>query len=134
MGILFWRQAVDGFKELRTKVYLLNIVFLQLFNFPSESFSLIYYIIYHWLCWVFVAANDLSLGVVSRDYSLLRSSGFSLWRLLSLRHTGSVDVAFGFSCHGKYHLPRPGLEFMSSALTGGFLPPGPPGNPPVNHF
>ena len=47
VGILFWRQAVDGFRELRTKVYLLNIVFLQLFNFPSESFSLIYYIIYH---------------------------------------------------------------------------------------
>lgn len=33
---------------------------------------------------------------------------------------------------GAWELPRPGIELTSSALTGGFLPTGPQGSPPVS--
>ena len=33
--------------------------------------------------------------------------------------------------HGMWDLPRPGLEPVSPALTGGFLTTAPPGKPPV---
>ena len=60
------------FNALSVKLYGLNIFF-----------EFIYFIIYFWLCWVFVAAHGLSLDVVSGGYSLLQCAGFSLqWLLL----------------------------------------------------
>ena len=56
--------------------------------------------IYFWLHWVFVAERGLSLVVVSRGYSSLRCSGFSLWRLLLLWSTGSRRVGFS-SCGSR---------------------------------
>ena len=52
---------------------------------------------YFWLRWVFVAVGGLSLVAASRDYSLLRCAGFSLWWLLLLRSTGSRRAGFS-SC------------------------------------
>ena len=63
-------------------------------------FIYLLFIFYFWLRWVFVAARGLFLVVVSRDYSSLQGSGFSLLWLLLLqsmgsRHVGSVVVAHG---------------------------------------
>ena len=57
---------------------------------------------FFWLHWVFAAAHELSLVVVSRGYSSLWCAGFSLWWLLLLwslecRHAGPVDVAHELS-------------------------------------
>ena len=64
---------------------------------PGELFEKNYFIIYFWLCWVFVAARGLSLVVASEGSSLLRCAGFSLRWLLLLRITGSRHVGFS-SC------------------------------------
>ena len=69
------------------------------FGLDSTTFlkiKFIYLFIYFWLCWVFVAARRLSLVAVSRGYSSLWCTGFSL-RWLLLRSTGSRHVGFS-SC------------------------------------
>ena len=55
------------------------------------------------LCWVFVAAHEISLVMVSRAILQLQCTGFSLWWLLFLQEhapqrVGSVVVAEGLSC------------------------------------
>ena len=57
----------------------------------------LFYFIYFWLRWVFVAARRLSLVAASGGYSSLRCVGFLLWWLLLLRSTGSRHVSFN-SC------------------------------------
>ena len=57
-------------------------------------FLIINWLIYFWLCWVFVAVHGLSLAVVgegscSDNYSLLHSAGFSWWWPLLLWTTDS---------------------------------------------
>ena len=82
---------------------------------------------------MFIAAQGLSLAVVSGGYSSFRCAGFSLRWLLLLRSTGSRHM--GFSCcgsraqllRGMWDLRGPGLEPVSPALTGGFLTTAPPG-------
>ena len=90
------------------------------------SKSLCVSLFYFGLHWVFVAVCKLSLVAVSRGHSLLRSTGFSLWWLLSLwsrasRQVGSVvvaprpwhaDSAVIVNC-STWSLPRPGIESMS---------------------
>ena len=68
-------------------------------------FFLIYYlfIIYFWLCWVFVSVRGLSLVAASGGHSSSRCAGLSLSRPLLLRsrgsrRAGSVVVAHGPSC------------------------------------
>ena len=60
----------------------------------------IYLFIYFWLSWIFVAACGLSLVAVSRGYSPLRCTGFSLRWLLLLRSTGSRHAGFS-SCGAR---------------------------------
>ena len=71
---------MEGFRGggLFSKVELPSLT-LEMSN-PVLSFLI--YIIYFWLCWVFVAAHGLSLVVVSGGYSSLRCAGFSLRWLL----------------------------------------------------
>ena len=74
-------------------------------------FFLINFLIYFWLCWVFVAARRLSLAAASGGYSSLRCAGFSLrWLLLSrstaLGARASVVVARGLSSCGSRALER----------------------------
>ena len=71
-------------------------MFLFLYKFIYFYF-IIYLFIYFWLHWVFVAARRLSLVVVSRGYSVLWCTGFSLWWLLLLQSTGSRHTGFS-SC------------------------------------
>ena len=61
------------------------------------------FIIYFWLCWVFVSVRGLSLVAASRGHSSSRCAGLSLSRPLLLwstgsRRAGSVVVAHGPSC------------------------------------
>ena len=60
-------------------------------------FFLINLFIYFWLHWVFIAARGLFLVAVSRGYSSLWCTGFSLRWLLLLRSTGSRHAGFS-SC------------------------------------
>ena len=75
-------------------LWLFNICVLLLHLYFLNLFILF---IYFWLCWVFVAARELSLVVASRGYSLLRCTGFSLRWLLLLWSTGSRRMGFS-SC------------------------------------
>ena len=102
------------------------------------------------------AARGLSLVAVSRAYSSLWCTGFSLWWLLLLQSTGSRPVASVVVAHGliscglralEHRLsscgawaqllcgmcdfPGPGIEPVSPALAGGFLTTVPPGKPSV---
>ena len=67
---------------------------------PRVFYFFLFFKIYFWLCWVFIAARGLSLVAVSRDYSSLRCAGFSLQWLLLLRSTGSRRVGFS-SCGSR---------------------------------
>ena len=107
----------------------------------------LFYLFSFWLHWVFIAVHGLSLVAVSRGYSPLQYTGFSLRRLLLLWSIGSTCAGFSScgsralerrlsSCgpraqllRGMQGLPRPGLEPVSPALAGGFLTTVPPGKP-----
>ena len=121
------------------------------FSFSCLCFFKKFYLFIHlfifWLSWVFVAARRLSLVVVSRGYSSLRCTGFSLRWLLLLWSTGSKRAGFSScgswalerrlsSCgaraqllRGMWDLAGPGLDPVSPALAGGFLTTVPPGKP-----
>ena len=66
-------------------------VFLKIFN----------YFIYLWRCWVFVAAHGLSLVVVSRGYSSLQCTGFSLQWLFFFLLWSTGSRCTGFSSCGS---------------------------------
>ena len=76
-------------------------------DFCSHSlppvFSFFFFLIYFWLCWVFISVRGLSLVAASGGHSSSRCAGLSLsWPLL-LRSTGSrcagsIVVAHGPSC------------------------------------
>ena len=93
--------------------------------------------IYFWLCWVFIAACELSLVAASRGCSSLRCVGSSSQWLLLLRNTGSRRAGFSScgtraqqlwlagsraqtqqlwctglvaQCTGMWDLPGPGLK------------------------
>ena len=92
--------------------------------------------------WVFLAMRGLSLVAVSRGYSSLRCTGFSLQWLLLLQSMGSRHVGFS-SCgtwaqllRSMWDLPRPGLKPVSPAMAGRFLTTAPPGKspPPAPEF
>ena len=114
------REVTDNVRQLRRLVF-----------FPINLF--IYLSIYLWLRWVFIAARGLSLVVVSRGYSSLQCTGFSLQWFLLLQSMGSRCAGFS-SCGarasllcGMRDLPRPGLKPVSPAVAGGFLTTEPPG-------
>ena len=88
--------------------------FLSLLNF-------ILYIlfIYFWLCWIFVAAQGLSLVAASGGYSPVSVHGLlievaSLLQGTGSRHTGSVVVAHWLSCPAAYGIfPDQGSNWCS---------------------
>ena len=134
-------KMIEVMTIVRNFLKCLTIDFIYLFIFN------LFYFIYFWLCWVFVAVRGLSLVAASGGYSSLWCSGFSLRWLLLLRSTGSRCVGFSScgswalgrrlgSCgswaqllHGMWDLPGPGLEPVSPASAGGFLTTLPPGKP-----
>ena len=66
----------------------IHMLYLYLFFFFFNLF-----IIYFWLCWVFVSVRGLSPVAESRGHSSSRCAGLSLWRPLLLRSTGSRRTA-----------------------------------------
>ena len=65
-----------------------------------EFLLFIYFLIYLWLCWVFVSVRGLSLVAASGDHSSSRCAGLSpsrpvLLRSTSSRRTGSAAVGHG---------------------------------------
>ena len=123
------------------------------------QFFFFFNFIYFWLHWVFVAMCGLSLVALSGAtlcYGAQAShcNGFSCCRARALGTWASVAVARGLSScgswtvehrlsscgawaqllHGMWDLPRPGLEPVSPALTGGFLTTAPPGKSPFFQF
>ena len=67
------------------------------------SFLDFFFLIYFWLCWVFVSVRGLSPVAASGGHSSSRCVGLSLSRPLLLRSTGSrragsVVVAHGLRC------------------------------------
>ena len=75
--------------------------YIQNIHFGLLAFF--FFLIYLWLCWVFISVRGLSLVVVSGGHSSSRCTGLSPSRPLLLRSTssrcaGSAVVAHGPSC------------------------------------
>ena len=73
------------------------------FQLGKWFFCFFVFLIYLWLCWVFVSVRGLSLVAASGGHSSSRCAGLSLSQPLLLRSTvsrraGSVTVAHGPSC------------------------------------
>ena len=81
------------FTYLTIWVFLLTLLIVCL-----SLVKIIYLSIYFWLCWVFVALQELSLVAVSGGYSLLWCLGFSLQWLLFFPSVGSVVVTHSLCC------------------------------------
>ena len=75
----------------KKKNLLVSLAFLFFFLISAHFFFFSDLFIYFWPCWVFVAAHGLSLGVGSRDYSLITVHGLSSC-CVQASHCG------GFSC------------------------------------
>ena len=84
-----------------------------------------------WLCWVFTAAFGLSLVPAGSGSSSSWGLGSSLLWLFLLWGAGFSHGGFSSwgtrasLLHGMWNFPGPGIEPMSPALAGGFLPPAP---------
>ena len=68
--------------------------------FFLNKFIYFYFIIYFWLCWVFVSVRGLSPVAASGGHSSLRCAGLSLSRPLPLRSTGSRRAGSAVVAHG----------------------------------
>ena len=95
---LSWNEACLKKQGLQT-LLTIKYPFKKLKYMPYSFF----FIIYFWLCWVFVSVWGLSLVAASGGHSSSRCAGLSLLRPLLLRSTGSrragsVVVAHGPSC------------------------------------
>ena len=139
--------------NLQINIFLIRFYKYEIIQYVPFSFffslNIMTFIIYlsYWLSWVFVAVFGLSLVVVSRGYSFLQCTGFSLQRLLLFQNTGSRHTSFSScasglrSCDWKalehgisscgasaqllqstWNLPGPGIEPVAPELAGGFSP------------
>ena len=87
MGLVFVSilcLLVGAFNLFMFKVIIDMYVFIAILLIVLDFF-----LIYFWLCWVFVAVCGFSLVVVSGGYSSLLCVGFSLSWLLLLQSMGS---------------------------------------------
>ena len=75
----------------------------------QQSLQYIYFLIYLWLCWVFVSVRGLSLVAASGGHSSSRCAGLSLsWPLL-LRSTGSRRAGSAIVAHRPSHSAACGI-------------------------
>ena len=112
MGDILILSKYPVFQQPFTEWYQRSLMILipLIFTMVAENMGIVYlffffnlFIIYFWLCWVFVSVQGLSLVAVSGGHSSSRCAGLSLSRPLLLRSTGSrragsVVVAHGPSC------------------------------------
>ena len=88
---------------------------------PGCLLSFFIFIIYFWLCWVFIAGRGLSLVVV-RGATLHCGAwaspcgGFSCCRALVLGARAAVIAAQAYLPRGMWDLPGPGIEPVSPVL------------------
>ena len=79
-------------------IFKVGIILHMHFGFHYSFLKIyLFYFIYFWRCWAFVAERGLSLVVMSGGYSSLWCVGFLLQWLLLLRSTGSRHAGFS-SC------------------------------------
>ena len=102
---------------------------LIIWRCPCVESSLVYYVYagtsHYFGC---TGSSLLCRGfAVSRGYSSMQETCFSLWWFLLLQNTGSRRVGFS-SCGTQaqlpcsmWNLPRPEIEPVSPTLAGGFL-------------
>ena len=93
-----------------------------------------FFLIYLWLCWVFVSVQGLSLVVASGDHSSLQCAGLSPSRPLLAEHRLQMrrlsnSGSWAQLLRGTWDPPRPGLEPVSPALAGRLATTAPPGKP-----
>ena len=96
--IYYFQCSIFHTVDLSYLLVLLPFSWKDFFSFLINLF----YFIYFWLHWVFIAVGVLSLVAASRGYSSLWSAGFSLWWLLLLWSMGYRHV--GFSSCGSWAL------------------------------
>ena len=87
----FSSRGERGLLFIAVRGLLIAVASLFFFN------KCIFFFIYFWLRWVFVAARGLSLVAASEGCSSLRCMGFSLRWILLLQSTGSRHAGFS-SC------------------------------------
>ena len=107
-GFIIYNQLYHGiFEGLNKLMQLPKASGLYLRDMTSvwgtTALYLFIFLIYFWLCWVFVSVRGLSLVVASGGHPSSRCAGLLLSRPLLLRSTGSrragsVIVAHGLSC------------------------------------
>ena len=91
--------------------------------FVTQLASFYLFVVYFWLCWVFIAAPAFSPAGVSRGTFV----GFSLQGSQALEHRLNRCGTGASLLLGTWDLPRPGIKPMSPALAGRFLFTMPPG-------
>ena len=117
---LFMNSCVKVYSSLITKLYTLSFDICMLRFMSITSLFVVYwrhlsfvlcffpdstlkklFIIYLFILlrWVFVAVCRLSRVVVSKGYSLLWCTGFSLWWLPLLQSTDSRTCGLPYLCH-----------------------------------
>ena len=84
----FWFQTLVNIHIPHSFLFVCLFCFLKLF------------IIYLWLCWVFVSVRGLSLVAASGGHSSSPCAGLSLSRPLLLRSTGSRRTGLAVVAHG----------------------------------
>ena len=97
-------EALSKIREEEFKIWLKKEITIHggLFVF----FNYFIYLLFFWLCWVFVSVRGLSIVAASGGHSSSRCVGLSLSRPLLLQSTGSrragsVVVAHGPSCSAE---------------------------------
>ena len=97
----------------------------------SNPVAMLFFLIYLLLRWVLVVACGLALAATSGSYTLVVVSGLLIAvSSLAAEHWlegawVSVVVVHGHTC--LWDLPRPGIDTVTPAPTGGFLTTRPPG-------
>ena len=94
MGVIVLKSLEVIFHDLYYILRALYVVTAKPYFFKNL------FIIYFWLCWVFVSVRRLSLAAASGGHSSSRCAGLSLSRPLLLRSTGSRRAGSAVVAHG----------------------------------
>ena len=121
----FSKNQADN-KPIESQKYLINlklifVPILKQMHLKKQSWTYLFNLSYYfWLCWVFIAACELSLAAASQGSFLV-----AVWRLLiavaSFLMDRELQGTWAQLPWGMWNLPGPGIEPMSLALAGSFL-------------
>ena len=109
---------------------------LTLYTIKQTFFKIYWFIIYFWLCWVFVSVRGLAFSSYGKRGSLFIAVRGPLTIAASLVAEHRLQTRRLSNCcsraqllRGMWDPPRPGLEPVSPALAGRFSTTAPPGKP-----